>query len=130
MKKTIALFAVLLAGCCGAPTYDSNSAAAPTGTYQGTLPCADCAGIATELTLNANQTFTLKETYLKDSKTLATSAAGRWQRHGNMIELFPSGNSEKDRLCYGISSAKTLTKYDIQCAPIQGTTLDYSLKKQ
>ncbi|MDR3273260.1 MAG: copper resistance protein NlpE [Flavobacteriaceae bacterium] len=34
------------------------------GAYKGTIPCADCEGIKTELTLNADQTYTLSETYL------------------------------------------------------------------
>ena len=33
------------------------------GTYQGVLPCADCPGIETELTLTANQEYTLKTFY-------------------------------------------------------------------
>ena len=123
---------LFLAGCCGAPAMNGNNV--PTekiiGAYQGTLPCADCAGISTELTLNGDQTFALKETYLKDSKTLATSATGRWQRHDDVVELFPTTNEANVRLCYGISSAKTLVRYDISCAPIRGTTLNYSLEKQ
>ncbi len=31
------------------------------GIYQGTLPCADCGGIETELTLNADGTYALTE---------------------------------------------------------------------
>lgn len=34
------------------------------GNYEGTLPCADCIGIKTEIKLNPNQTYILKETYL------------------------------------------------------------------
>ncbi len=36
------------------------------GTYEATLPCADCPGIKTILTLVADQTFTLSSTYLED----------------------------------------------------------------
>ena len=45
----------------------------PEGTYKGTLPCADCPGLETELTFsNYNQgasegNYTLKETYLEKS---------------------------------------------------------------
>ena len=34
------------------------------GTYEGTLPCADCEGIKTTLTLNENKTFVLISEYL------------------------------------------------------------------
>ena len=35
------------------------------GTYAATLPCADCPGIKTELTLMADNTYELKEEYLE-----------------------------------------------------------------
>ena len=34
------------------------------GTYKGTLPCADCEGIETVITLNKDETFTHKATYM------------------------------------------------------------------
>lgn len=34
------------------------------GTYKGTLPCADCEGIETELTLNLDGNYLYKATYL------------------------------------------------------------------
>lgn len=40
-----------------------------TGHYMGELPCADCDGIKTEITLNANHTYEIKETYLGKGKT-------------------------------------------------------------
>lgn len=44
-----------------------------TGDYEGLLPCANCIGIKTEITLNANQTYTLKETYLDHSSKVYNS---------------------------------------------------------
>lgn len=40
------------------------------GTYEGTLPCADCEGIKTKLTINEDNTFVLNSEYLgkKDGK--------------------------------------------------------------
>ena len=34
------------------------------GTYKGVLPCADCRGIETEITLNADQTYILTRKYI------------------------------------------------------------------
>ncbi|MOA32093.1 Lipoprotein NlpE precursor [compost metagenome] len=34
------------------------------GSYSGTLPCADCEGIKTELFIYLDNTYVLKETYL------------------------------------------------------------------
>lgn len=40
------------------------------GTYEGTIPCADCEGIKTELQVNADDTYELDSEYLgeKDGK--------------------------------------------------------------
>lgn len=35
------------------------------GVYEGTLPCADCEGIETTLTLNADNTYQLHSNYIK-----------------------------------------------------------------
>ncbi len=55
------------------------------GNFEGVLPCADCGGIKTELTLyqdianSENNSYTLKETYLggKTGDTTFTSS-GKW----------------------------------------------------
>lgn len=43
-----------------------------TGIYEGTLPCADCEGINTRLTLNKNHTYILEEQYIKNSQAVLT----------------------------------------------------------
>lgn len=40
------------------------------GTYEGILPCGDCEGIKTRLTLNDNHTYVLTEQYLKNSQVI------------------------------------------------------------
>ena len=35
------------------------------GTYEGTLPCADCPGIKTTITLKDDNTYTISEEYLE-----------------------------------------------------------------
>lgn len=58
------------------------------GTYKGTLPCADCEGIETELTLNLDGTYLYKATYLgKDTKVYEIEAPFQWDETGSMITL-------------------------------------------
>lgn len=49
---------------------DSISAGDFTGIYEGTMPCADCEGIKTELHINSDDTYELNTEYLgkKDSQ--------------------------------------------------------------
>lgn len=84
----------------GAPAVDTtvapNTASSPQQSvvqelaafYNGLLPCKDCDGIQTLLTLNADeqQSFTLSEEYKgKKPKTVETN--GTWSVMGNIITL-------------------------------------------
>jgi uncharacterized lipoprotein NlpE involved in copper resistance len=106
--KTIVLVASVwlpLAGCSASshvaapkspPTssVQSNGKASP-GVFVGTLPCADCAGIRTELTLNAAEgpdqdrgTYALRQTYLGTPNGERTfDTRGRWTvLHGSATD--------------------------------------------
>ncbi len=60
-----------LAGCSYMPTSSTSSnirqTTGWTGVYTGTLPCGNCAGIKTALTLNANNTYVLSSQFLSSS---------------------------------------------------------------
>jgi len=58
------------------------------GTYVGTLPCADCEGIETELTINYDGTYSYKTTYL-GKETEAEEVTGTFQcdENGSVITL-------------------------------------------
>lgn len=60
------------------------------GTYTGTMPCADCSGIYTELTLKGND-YTLKTVYegKEDKGENAFTETGKyaWNTGGNIITL-------------------------------------------
>ncbi|MDL2247129.1 copper resistance protein NlpE [Bacteroides sp. OttesenSCG-928-J23] len=60
------------------------------GTYSGTLPCADCSGIYTELTLAATG-YTLKTVYQgkedKGENTFTTTGKYTWNAEGTIITL-------------------------------------------
>ena len=58
------------------------------GTYVGTLPCADCEGIETELTINYNGTYSYKTTYLgKESEAEEVTGTFQWDENGSVITL-------------------------------------------
>ncbi|WP_299820715.1 copper resistance protein NlpE [uncultured Pontibacter sp.] len=85
--------------------------AAYTGTYLGTIPCADCQGITMELTLQEAQkskrkTFVLKQQYLgKPANKNIHTITGQWflatgnkqNPKARILQLIPSG---KDELMY------------------------------
>jgi len=61
------------------------------GAYSGVLPCADCEGIDTNLTLNNDQTYQLKLRYLgdleKEGKDIISEGKFTWDDNGNNITL-------------------------------------------
>jgi len=64
------------------------------GTYTGTVPCADCAGIFTQITLNKDNTYTMKREYLgKEGSAEKIIGTFVWNEAGNTIIL--SGLKEK-----------------------------------
>lgn len=76
------------------------------GIYKGELPCADCEGIKTELTINSDKTYTLHETYLgKDNTPLETKGTFKWDNEGQRIQL------SEDRHLYFVGE-NTLTLLD------------------
>jgi heat shock protein HslJ len=70
------------------PADNSRTALDWPGTYTGTLPCADCEGIATALTITSEGKFILQTRYLGKSEEINTQE-GRfeWDNDGNIIKL-------------------------------------------
>lgn len=62
------------------------------GTYKGTLPCADCEGIETTLTLHKDKTYTKQSNYLgKEDFTEETEGTFIWNDEGTEISLSSEG---------------------------------------
>lgn len=58
------------------------------GIYTGTLPCADCEGIETHLSLTPDGTYTLTTTYLgKDENKFEQKGTFSWNEAGNTVLL-------------------------------------------
>lgn len=69
--------------------------------YTGTLPCPDCDGVVTTLTLNADEkrTFTLEEQYVgKEDGTV--ESAGTWTVAGDLVTL----NRESGAVTYQVTA--------------------------
>ncbi|MCX7744264.1 MAG: copper resistance protein NlpE N-terminal domain-containing protein [Flavobacteriales bacterium] len=72
------------------PTADNSRLALDwAGTYRGILPCTDCKGIKTELTLDPSGTYQLKTLHLGKKKTTPLVREGKfeWDKTGNKIQL-------------------------------------------
>ena len=113
MKAVLIL--LVLAGALSASAQQNGSATAKAadmhtsqnsldwaGTYEGILPCADCPGIKTRLTLNKDGTFERMTQYL-DRKVAAETVGGsfRWQANGNAITLDEHGEGQQFRVGEG-----------------------------
>lgn len=81
------------------------------GVFTGTLPCADCPGIDTRITLNRDGTYTLDETY--QGKPGGFSGDGTWtaEEGGKRIRLDPNSKSLEDRL-FAVASQDQIDALD------------------
>lgn len=60
------------------------------GVYEGVTPCADCEGIKVTLTLKKDETYTLKQVYVKNGKELNPaefSGKFSWNDKGSIVTL-------------------------------------------
>ena len=104
-------------------------------TYSGTLPCADCEGIVTELSLHRppDERFTLKETYQGKNQTF--SSEGNYAIvHGTPSDPGASVlrlNPDKDRnlqRCFQQIDENELKMLDVDMKSIESNQ-NYTLKK-
>ncbi|MDR2228833.1 MAG: copper resistance protein NlpE [Flavobacteriaceae bacterium] len=96
------------------------------GTYEGTLPCADCPGIKTTITLKDDNTYTMTEEYV-DKKTKAEDKGKfEWDKSGGKIALV-----SKDGKRQYIVGENQLIHLDMDGKEITGPNKDlYILKKK
>ncbi len=99
------------------------------GVYKGTMPCADCEGIVTEIILNQNSTFILGRKYLGKSEAVVSSnGTFTWNKAGNTIILNEAGNDAKHNQY--LVGENSLTKLDADGKKIESSFVAmYELKK-
>lgn len=108
------------------PTADnSRSSLDWAGSYRGTLPCADCPGIKTEITLLANGLYRMGSFYQERSSSAERdSGSFTWNKDGNRILL---NNDSSQQFLVG---ENRLFKLDLSGARMIGALAEaYTLGK-
>jgi copper homeostasis protein (lipoprotein) len=98
------------------------------GTFTGTLPCADCPGIDSTITLKPDGSYTVHEVY--QGKPGGFDGDGTWtaEENGQRIRLDPNSKSEQDRL-FAVKSKDEIEALDMGGKPI-ATTSPHALKRE
>ncbi|MGX3020526.1 copper resistance protein NlpE N-terminal domain-containing protein [Ursidibacter sp. B-7004-1] len=90
MKKiALIAFTTMLGACSGLPQKTVS------GTYKGSLPCADCEKIDAELVLNSDKTYQYNTVYFKNKEQHPYIEKGNyiWDTNkSNVLRLNNSGN--------------------------------------
>ena len=74
-------------------THNSRNSLDWAGVYKGTLPCADCEGIQTEIKLNQDLSYSKAVEYLgKNDGYIKTDGAFTWDENGSIITLSEAEN--------------------------------------
>lgn len=63
------------------------------GSYEGVIPCTDCPGIETKLTLNKDKTYKLSVLYLeREKQPTINKGIFTWDSSGSIIKLDKAGS--------------------------------------
>jgi putative lipoprotein len=100
MRLIISSILVLLLSACAVPegaapvvdaAHNSRNAIDWPGTYTGVVPCADCGGIRTTITLRDDGTYERQRLYLgKSSTPIRDSGRFSWNETGSIVMLAPA----------------------------------------
>lgn len=141
MKNKFPLLLVLLtiiSACNSNPKSDKSLEAKPDnsqtsldwpGVYRGVLPCADCEGIETEITINADLTYVVSSMYLgKNNEVFKENGNFKWDEAGAKITL--ENVDPKAATNQYLVGENMLFKLDINGNRIEGDLKEkYQLKK-
>jgi heat shock protein HslJ len=100
------------------------------GTYSGLLPCADCEGIQTVITLTKDLTYRIRTKYMgRKDAPVEKSGLFNWNKDGSQIELL--GYKAGTMPVYYLVGEDKLIQLDMQGNRITGKLADnYILKKE
>jgi uncharacterized lipoprotein NlpE involved in copper resistance len=107
--------------------HNSSNSLDVEGSYKGTLPCADCEGIETEIMLGKDKSYVKRTVYLgKDGKVIEETGYYSWNNEGNIITLSGSKDAPNQ---YFVGENK-LIQLDMKGNRITGELADkYVLQK-
>tara|TARA_Y100001956_G_scaffold15947_1_gene15359 strand:- start:781 stop:1278 length:498 start_codon:yes stop_codon:yes gene_type:complete len=107
--------------------HTANNALDWNGTYFGTLPCADCEGIETQVTLNHDGSYSVNQTYLgKEDGVFQSHGQLSWNDKGTIITL----ENESGANQYFVGE-NVLFKLDMNGKRVEGDLAEhYQLQKQ
>lgn len=66
---------------------NSPNSAAIAGTYEATIPCADCPGIKTTIVINNDETFRITSEYLERDSKFEDNGKLMWHDNGTVLHL-------------------------------------------
>lgn len=133
MKTFLAIAAVLLLAAACAPSVPPDAGAPQVGIYEGVLPCADCPGIRTRLTLQGPPDFRyrLEQTYLERNPEPFVEEGVYYILRGNAVDpdatVFEIGADS--RRYFQRTGPDTLVGLDREMRPISSTTADLTLRR-
>ncbi|UOU98454.1 copper resistance protein NlpE [Chryseobacterium daecheongense] len=105
---------------------NSQNALDWSGTYEAMVPCADCPGIKTSLTLNKDKTFSITEEYIDRKSKNEDKGTFEWDAAGSVITL----NGKTAKYKYKVGENK-LIQLDLSGKLIDGPNKDlYVFKKK
>lgn len=97
------------------------------GIYTGVLPCADCPGIRTRITLNTDNTYMRQQEYIDRPERFTDRGIIFWDQSGQVITLDSDSGSDAR---YWVTENR-IVKLDRQGNRIEGGLADhYILHKQ
>lgn len=98
------------------------------GVFSGTLPCADCPGIDTTLTLKTDGGYLLHSAYRERNASFDEQGIWMVEQSDHTVRLQPEGDGARETR-YQIVAKDEIRMTDTQGKPI-ASTLDYSLRRQ
>ncbi|HEX4878239.1 MAG TPA: META domain-containing protein [Limnobacter sp.] len=128
LVRSLGFAVACLAGLFALAAPVSASALSPLpAAYQGTLPCASCAGIEYTLVLHSDQSYRLRMVYQGVPGNNRFDDLGRWvmSAHGNLLVLQGQAG---DRMYFRVRSPDLLTLQDLEGRDIV-STLNYTLQR-
>ena len=109
------------------PDPDGFDRKAFSGTFTGTVPCADCPGIDTRLRINADGTFVLSEDYQERDADFETTGTWTVDADARRLQFDPDTKDDADRW-FEIVSNNEIRMLDAEGKPID-SELGYSLRR-